>query len=383
MTERLYYNDCYLKEFDARVVDSDASGTRVYLDRTAFYPTSGGQLFDLGTLGGVAVTEVVDEDDRIAHVLAGPLKGSEVAGEIDWVRRFDFMQQHTGQHLLSAVLEELFGWKTVSVHMGTDNCTVDVDAVAVSEVQLEKAEVRCAEIIAQARPTAISFEDGAVGLRKESAREGTLRVVSIEGVDRSACGGTHVRSSAEIGLVLTGKTEKIRSSIRIEFCCGGRALKRARGDNQLLGAISRALLVPASQGAERIGALMESNKVLDKERQRLVAELAKREGRELYLATEVGADGVRRVTVRGVIDDAVRARAQAFVVGERAVFLAVSEETCAILLAASGDSGVNAGERVKRALGEVGGRGGGNAALAQGSVPDARALERVVEMLGS
>jgi alanyl-tRNA synthetase len=382
MTERLYYTDCYLKTFDAQVVGSDAGGTRIYLDRTAFYPTSGGQLFDLGTLGGVAVTEVVDEEDRVAHVLASPLTATQVKGEVDWGRRFDFMQQHTGQHLLSAVMEELFGWKTVSVHMGTDNCTVDVDAASVSEGQLELAELRCAEIVARAVPTAITFEDSAAGLRKESARSGTLRVVSIEGVDRSACGGTHVRSSAEIGVVLTGRTEKIRNSIRVEFCCGGRALKRARGDNQMLVAISRALALPADKAPERIGSLVEANKALDKERSRLATELAKREGRELYLATEAGADGVRRVTQRGVIDDAARARAQAFVSGERAVMLLVSSEPLSILLAASTDSGVNAGERVKLALAEVGGRGGGNAALAQGSVSDAAALERVVEVLG-
>ncbi len=375
MTERLYYTDCYLRTFDARVVDSDAERTRIYLDRTAFYPTSGGQLFDLGTLDGVAVTEVVDEEDRIAHVLAAPLTGDAVAGEIDWERRFDFMQQHTGQHLLSAVFEELFGFKTVSVHMGTDNCTVDLDAASVSEVQLAAAEMRCAEIIAQARPTAITFEDGAAGLRKESARTGTLRVVSIDGVDRSACGGTHVRSSAEIGLVLTGKTEKIRSSTRVEFACGGRALRRARADNQLLAAITRALLLPAVHAPERIAALQEQNKVLDKERGRLATELAKREGQELY------ASGLRRVEQRGVIDDAMRARAQAFVAGEQAVFLAVSENPPSILFATSGDSGVNAGERAKAALSAVGGRGGGNAALAQGSVPDAAALEKVVALL--
>jgi alanyl-tRNA synthetase len=381
MTERLYYTNCYLKTFDAQVVESDANGTRIYLDRTAFYPTSGGQLFDLGTLGGVAVTEVVDEEDRVAHVLAEPLVATHVKGEVDWARRFDFMQQHTGQHLLSAALEELFGWKTVSVHMGTDNCTVDVDAASVSEGQLELAEVRCSEIIARAVPTAITFEEGAAGLRKESARVGTLRVVSIEGVDRSACGGTHVRSSAEIGVVLTGRTEKIRNSIRIEFCCGGRALKRARGDNQLLVAISRALALPAEKAPERIAALVESNKALDKERGRLALELAMREGREMYLAAEVGADGVRRVVRSGVIDDAARARAQAFVAGERAVMLLVSDAPPSILLAASGDSGVNAGERVKKALGEVGGRGGGNAGLAQGSVSDLGMLERVVGML--
>lgn len=377
MTERLYYTDCYLKTFDARVVDSDAGGTRIYLDRTAFYPTSGGQLYDLGTLGGVAVTEVVDEEDRIAHVLAGPLTGDVVSGVIDWERRFDFMQQHTGQHLLSAVFAELFGYKTVSVHMGVDNCTVDLDAASVSEPQLAQVEMRCGEIIAQARPTQITFEDGAAGLRKESARTGTLRVVSIDGIDRSACGGTHVRSSAEIGLVLAGKTEKIRSSTRVEFACGNRALRRARGDNQLLSAITRALLLPAVHAPERIAVLQEQNKVLDKERGRLATELAKREGRELY------ASGLRRVEQRGMIDDAMRARAQAFVAGEQAEFLAVSENPPSILLAVSPDSGVNAGERAKAALAAVGGRGGGNAALAQGSVPDASALERVVALLQS
>ncbi len=382
MTERLYYTDCYLKSFDAQVVESDANGTRIYLDRTAFYPTSGGQLFDLGTLGGVAVNEVVDEEDRVAHVLAEPLAATHVKGEIDWARRFDFMQQHTGQHLLSAVLEELFGWKTVSVHMGEDHCTVDVDAASVSESQLELAEVRCAEVIAEAIPTSITFEDAAAGLRKESAREGTLRVVSIEGVDRSACGGTHVRNSAEIGLVLTGKTEKIRNSVRIEFECGARALKRARADHQLLAEISRVGLVPAGKAPERIAALMEQNKLLDKERGRLALELAKREGRELYLATEPDSAGVRRVVQRAEIDEAMRARAQAFAAGERAVFLGVSERPPSIVFAASADSGVNAGERAKSALSAHGGRGGGNAALAQGSVPDATALDAVVRMLG-
>ena len=383
MTERLYYADCYLQSFDARVMEIADEGRRVYLDRTAFYPTSGGQLFDLGTLGGVAVEAVVDEEDRIAHILAGPLKAETVHGEIDWARRYDFMQQHTGQHLLSAVLEELFHFKTVSVHMGTEMSTVDIDTPSISEEQLAMAERRCFEVIARAVPTAITFEDASVGrgLRKESARTGTLRIVSINGVDRSACGGTHVRNSAEIGLVLAGKVEKIRGITRVEFVCGGRALRRARGDNQLLAAISRALSLPAGQAPERIAALVEQNKSLDKERQRLATELARREGRELYLATESDASGLRRITQQGPIDEATRVRAQAFVAGERAIFLAISNEPPSLLFAASADSEVHAGNRVKAALAAAGGRGGGNQTLAQGSVPDAGALERAVALL--
>lgn len=383
MTERLYYTDSYLRAFDARVMETADEGRRIYLDRTAFYPTSGGQLFDLGTLGGVAVAEVIDEEDRVAHVLTEPLRGDAVEGQVDWSRRYDFMQQHTGQHLLSAVLEELFGYKTVSVHMGVASNTVDIETPQVTEEQLERAERRCLEVIGEARPIAVIFEDAssASGLRKESARTGTLRIVSIEGIDRSACGGTHVRSTSEIGLVLVGKTEKIRGNMRLEFACGERALARARRDNQTLAAMARALSIAPEQVPVRLKDLSEQNKSLEKERVRLATELARREGRELYLAAEPGASGLRRVTQYAAIDDAMRARAQAFVAGERAVFLAVSKDPYAVLLATSADSGVHAGERLKSALAAAGGRGGGNQTLAQGSVPDAVALDKLTALL--
>ncbi|MFM2124500.1 MAG: hypothetical protein RL328_951 [Acidobacteriota bacterium] len=381
MTERLYYSDCYLCEFDARVVEVAEDGRRVYLDRTAFYPTSGGQPFDLGTLNGIEIADVVDEAERVAHILAAPLSAKEVHGSVDWGRRYDLMQQHTGQHLLSAVFEELFGFKTVSVHMGTASNTVDIETPLVTELQLEQAEQRCLEIISRALPTAITFEDTAAGLRKESSREGTLRIVSIDGVDRSACGGTHVRNSAEIGLVLTGKTEKIRGITRVEFVCGFRALRRARADNQLLANIARTLSLPAEQAAERIQALTEQNKALEKERQRLATEQARREGAELYWNTKPDAAGLRRAIVRGAIDEEMRHRAQAFAANEQAVFLAVSDAPPSVLFAASQDSSVHAGNRLKAALAEVGGRGGGNAALGQGSVSDVATLETVVVLL--
>ena len=374
MTERLYYQDCYLREFTARVIETD--GNRVYLDRTAFYPTSGGQPFDLGSLGGVAVREVIDEEDRIGHVMDAPLAAAEVVGVIDWPRRYGHMQQHTGQHLLSAVLEELFAIRTVSFHLGTDVSTIDVEAPLLTAEQLERVEERCAEIIAQARPVQITFEDASttLELRKASERTGTLRIVSIENLDRSACGGSHVRSTAEIGMVLTGKTEKIRGITRLEFVCGNRALRRARADYRLLAAIGRALSVPPEQTPELLAGLIERNKSLEKTTQRLATELARREGKELYLAATPDADGIRRLIQRGPIDDAMRARAQAFVTGEKAVFLAICDQPPSLLLAASADSGIHAGDRVKAAVAAAHGRGGGNAQLGQGSVPDVAAL---------
>jgi alanyl-tRNA synthetase len=383
VTERLYYHDCYLREFRARVVETTDDGRRVYLDRTAFYPTSGGQPFDLGTLGGVAVREVIDEEDRVAHLLDAPLRASEVDGIIDWDRRYDHMQQHTGQHLLSAVLEELFKIRTVSFHLGAETSTIDVDAASLNPEQIEHAEERCAEVVAQARPVQITFEDAAATpeLRKASTRSGTLRIVSIESFDRSACGGTHVHTAAEIGMVLTGKTEKIRGTTRLEFVCGGRALRRARADNRLVASIGRALSVPPEQTPALVAGLIEKNKSLEKTAQRLATELAQREGKELYTATTPGLDGIRRVIQRGAIDEAMRARAQAFTGGEKAVFLAVCDQPPSLLLAASADSGVHAGDRVKAAVTASQGRGGGNAQLAQGSVPDAAALARAEALL--
>ncbi len=371
MTERLYYQDCYLRDFRAQVVETADGGRRVYLDRTAFYPTSGGQPFDTGTLGGARVIEVIDEEDRVAHVLDAAIAAGEVAGEIDWQRRFDHMQQHSGQHLLSAVLEELFKIPTVSFHLGAEVCTIDVTAPSLTTHQIDKAEERCAEIVSQARPLGITFEDAAadLGLRKESQRTGTLRVVAIEGVDRSACGGTHVRTTAEIGPVAIRKTEKIRGNTRLEFVCGLRALRHARADFRTLQELSRLLSVPGGETPALVATQLERVKALEKTNQRLAAEIAQREGRELWNATAPGADGIRRAVQHAAIDDAMRTRAQAFTAEGKAAFLAVSLNPPAILLAASADSGIHAGDRVKAAVTAAGGRGGGNQGLAQGSLP--------------
>ena len=399
MTERLYYDDCYLREFRGRVIETADEGRKVYLDRTAFYPTSGGQPFDTGTLAGIKVLEVVDEEDRIAHVLESPLvplqphpvrvgdlpelESGEIEGRIDWTRRWDHMQQHTGQHLLSAVLIELYDITTVSFHLSADSSTIDISSPTLDSKRVEKMEERCAEIIAEARPIRITYEDSSadLGLRKASARTGTLRIVSIDGLDKSGCGGTHVRSTAELGPILIRKIDKIRGNARVEFVCGLRALRRARNDFRTLSEISRLVSVPIEETPALVAAQVERAKSFEKTAQRLAAELAQREGRELYSTTAPGPDGIRRVTQRGPIDDAMRARAQAFVAGSKAVFLALCTDPPSILLAASPDSGVHAGERVKAAVTAAGGRGGGNQGLGQGSVPSAASLEAIASSL--
>ena len=243
-TERLYYTDAYQAEFTARVVDTKDDGRRVYLDATAFYPTSGGQKNDLGTLGGVSVVDIVDEENVIAHVLAGPVGDTQVTGKIDWRRRFDHMQQHTGQHLLSAVFDDLFGMKTVSVHFGDSHSTLDLESDSLSADKLQRAECRANEIIAENRAVSVGFEDAgtAKGLRKSVDREGALRIVSIDRLDRSACGGTHVRATGEIGCAMLRGTERIRNTMRVQFLCGLRAITRSRADFEALTGIAATLV---------------------------------------------------------------------------------------------------------------------------------------------
>jgi len=393
-TERLYYTDARLLTFTARVVERADDGRRLYLDRTAFYPTSGGQPHDLGTLGGVAVVDVIDEDRRIAHLLAEPLPdgADEVTGTIDAARRHDHMQQHTGQHLLSAVLHERHGWRTMSVHFGVEASTVDVDASldAVTPALIAEAERECNRIVTEDRIVAVSFEEAgaAAGLRKASEREGTLRIVTIEGIDRSACGGTHVRATGEIGAILLRRVERVKQGTRIEFLCGMRAVARARRDYEALAATAKALSIAIDDLPATVAALQEQTKESDRRRRALEAELAAMHAHALYDATPPDRAGVRRALDRRAVraaegkdaSEAMRAKALAYAMRERALFVGVVDVdggASSLVVACSDDSGTDAGAALRDALATVGGRGGGSSRLAQGSAP----FERVNEVL--
>ena len=384
VTERLYYHDSYVTEFQASVADASPDRQRIYLDRTAFYPTSGGQPFDFGTVGGIKVSEVIDEDDRIAHVLDAPMHDLEVTGRIDWQRRFDHMQQHTGQHLLSAVLLEQFDAPTVSFHLGTESSTIDVTGSALEPRQLMAAEERANRIVFENRPVTMAFQHSSedLGLRKPTEREGVVRIISIQDLDRSACGGTHVRATGEIGPILIRKLDRIRGNLRIEFVCGMRAAKRARADYDALSAIARSFSAPLDETPALVAGQVEKLQDADKARRRITAELAQFKGRQLYAETQPGPDGIRRVVRRvASISEDLRVEAQSFNTGEKSVYLAIAEDPPSVLLASSKDSGVNAGERLKAVLTNVGGRGGGSATVAQGSLPSKELLDTVADQL--
>src|SRR5688500_13050091 len=235
MTQRLYYTEPYRKTFNATVVKAETVDglSFVTLDQTAFYPTSGGQPFDTGSLGGAAVTDVIDrEDGTVVHVVSGELKvGEVVSAEIDWARRFDHMQQHTGQHVLSAAFARLFGVRTESVHMGQLSSTIDL-AREVTPSEVAKAEDDANRVVWEDRPVAIRFataeEAASMGMRKESARTGTLRLIDVADYDLSACGGTHVERTGAIGAIAVGGSEKLRGGSRVEFLCGNRVVQRFR-----------------------------------------------------------------------------------------------------------------------------------------------------------
>ena len=326
---------------------------------------------------------MVDEGERIAHRVSAPVLADSVQCRIDWERRFDHMQQHTGQHLLSAVLQQLYKIPTVSFHLGSDISTVDVAAASLDASQLERLEAETNRRVFGNLPVAVSFEEAgaACDLRKASERQGELRVVSIGDLDRSACGGTHVRATGEIGPVLLRKLDRIRGNIRIEFVCGLRAVRCARGDFDALSRIGRALSASIDDTPALVDQQTQRLADCEKALRRMVVELATLKGKQAYAGTEPSPGGVRRHIRRlesSGIDEEARAFAHGFISGARSVIVIAAPASRSILLAVSPDSGMNAAERLKPLLAAAGGKGGGNTAIAQGSVASPEALESLL-----
>src|SRR5215813_7882514 len=291
MTQRLYYHDSFLYDFDARAIESlEREGKHaVVLDRTAFYPTSGGQVHDTGTLllednMEVAVVEVADEEDgRILHFTAQPVtSGTTVHGSVDAARRGDHMQQHSGQHVLSAAFIRLFNMPTVSFHMGAESCTIDLETAALTPAQVQQAEHLANEVVLEDRPVTVRFvaleEARQLGLRKLPPRQtGELRLIDISDFDLTACGGTHVRATGQIGSILLRKIEKVKQGMRVEFVCGLRAVSMARRDYTTLTEAAAVYSSHIYDVPEQIRKSLAETKSAAKAQHKLLEELA-----ELY-----------------------------------------------------------------------------------------------------
>jgi alanyl-tRNA synthetase len=401
-SERLYYNDAFLQSFPAAVTDvrelSRTEGESLWqiaLDRTAFYPTSGGQPCDTGSLravsrGGAPLeipVESVEEDQQgqVWHFVRKPVSaGTHVEGTIDWQRRFDHMQQHSGQHLLSAIFLRELNAPTVSFHLGETASTIDLASGPIAHHSLDRLERLANELIAEDRPVTVSFISrteaesllAAGQLRKLPERSGDMRLIEIADLDRNACGGTHVRSTGQIGGMLLRDVEKVSRGVRLSFVCGLRAVRTARADAAILAQLTSALSVAASDVPAAVERFRTEAKSTSKERQRLREELA--DYHASRLAVEVPIESGLRLVDRTFKDrdpDYVKllaSRLTAAVPRSVVVFCSEAADPVSVFLARSLDLSFDCGAVLRQALSQLGLRGGGSADLAQGQVPAAQ-----------
>ena len=375
MTERIYYTQPYLAEFDARVVSIDPvddGRQAAVLDRTAFYPTSGGQPFDTGTLGDARIVDVVDRDDgSILHVFEGAAPSGSVRGLIDWQRRFDHMQQHTGQHVLSAAFDQFAGARTVSFHLGTASATIDL-AKEVSREAIDRAEIEANRVVWEDRPVAIRFvsaeEAARMPLRKEPLRGGELRLIDVENFDLSACGGTHVARTGAIGIIAVSGWERFRGGSRVEFKCGGRALSGFRAFRDSMAECTRLFSVLPGEVPSAIERLQGEGRELKRRNKDLQAKVASVEAAELASNAEsAGAVALVAASLEGWDANSLKLIASHIV--ERHGHVAIlfgMPAPAAVVTARSADLTIDSAALLKQLTARFGGKGGGRPELSQG-----------------
>jgi len=404
MTQRLYYHDSFLYEFDATVVEiipaADSAGrAAVLLDETAFYPTSGGQVFDTGWMsaGGqkLRVAEVANrEDGKILHYVEGPLnldKSTRIHGSIDVARRRDHMQQHSGQHVLSAAFVRLFNMPTVSFHMGAESCSIDLDAKTLTPEQVEAAEALANDVVTQDRPVGIRFvtqeEAKGLGLRKLPVIEkDELRLIDIKDFDLTACGGTHVAATGQIGSILLRKVEKAKQGWRVEFVCGKRAVTTARKDYVTLSQAGGLLSSHLWEVPQQIRKSQEEAKAARRTREGLLEELADANAVRMLDATP--ESGGCKVVVQVFPDrdmNYIKLLGQRITrqVSSVIALLAATLGTPAMVFAASPGQSFDMNALMRESLGRLGGRGGGSKDMAQGGPEKTIEVAAVLEELAS
>jgi len=397
MTDRLYYHDSFLYDFEAEVSElSEGPKPALILNRTAFYPTSGGQVFDTGLISTenetLKVTEVADgEDGRVIHYLEAPVKslqpGTKVHGVIDATRRRDHMQQHSGQHVLSAAFVRLFDLRTVSFHMGDDYCSIDLDTPTLTKTQIEEAERLANEIILENRPVEIRFvtrdEAGKLGLRKVPvADRDELRIIDIRDFDLSACGGTHVNQTGQIGCILLRKAEKVRQGWRVEFIAGQRAVATARRDFTTLTEAAGLFSAHIYDVPQQARKSLDEIRSLRKQREQSLEELAEAQATAI-LAETPETDG-RKLVVRTFADREMNflkllAKKVTRLAPNTVALLATTYPQPSVVFAQSPGQPSDMGVLMKEVMSKFGGRGGGSKDMAQGGLPNPDVIAAAIE----
>ena len=389
MTQRLYYTDSYATTFSSRVlaVDPTSEGRhRVVLERTLFYPTSGGQMHDTGTLAGARVVDVLDEDERIVHVVEGDVLavGQEVEGVVDGERRRQHRQQHTGQHVLSRVVEDRLGLETVSSRLGESGNTLDLATDPLDRRALDEIEDATNRLLWEGHAVHVHLLDPdrdaerleSWGLRRKREGDGPVRVIEVEGVDLCPCGGTHVRHTAEIGLVAITGTERIKGGSRIHFLCGERALRWRRQRHHWLDDVARRLTTGHDQVDETVERLVEEKKESHKRLMGVAAQLVAFRAHAWVQQAPRRGDGIR-VVIRHLDEDEALADAaalRAVIRHERTVgaVLRVDGEKGKLAVARHPDLDLDCRAVLDAALAAAGGRGGGQPDHARGGFPAAQ-----------
>ena len=286
-TRRLFFEDAYRTEFEARVVERRTVDGRpaLVLDATAFYPEAGGQPWDLGAIEGVRVERVIEDGGTIVHVLDGEVASDAVRGRIDWPRRFDHMQQHSGQHVLSQAFFELLKGETRSFHLGPEVSTLEIGLAKAEEADLDRVEARANAVVFEDREIKTYFVPeeriGEVPLRKPPKVAGLIRVVEADAFDYSACGGTHCRRTGEIGLIKIVKAERLRGNLRFEFVCGFRALRDYALKNRAIRNLVGRFNVGEAEVTTAVERLAEELKALKRQARRTEDALGAYEAHEL------------------------------------------------------------------------------------------------------
>lgn len=392
VTERLYYLDSHLIEFEARVVDvtERVSGwTAIVLNRTAFYPTGGGQPGDTGTLDGMRVVECIDDGDRgVLHVVQGvtPARDAIVRGRVDWSRRLDHIQQHTGQHILSQAFVTLFNAPTRGFRVLATSCEIDVALREPSTEKIERAVELANNVIWEDRAITIrnvrSEEASELSLRKEPSREGDLRLIDIDGFDLTPCGGTHAYRTGEVGVIVVRSWERAKRLTRIDFVAGARALADYRKANRS----AREVAALFSSGRDDIAHLaaqtLEENKELHR-RVRLLEEVAAEvEAEKLFTAA---SGGVVTHVFEGRDAESLKKLAQALMAKPGTIGLLGSrdKDTARLVFARSADASGDMNLLMREACAMLDGRGGGKPDLAQGGGKQVDKLETIIAELAS
>lgn len=372
MTDRLYYRDPTLLEFEATILISAEQDGRfaTTLDRSAFYPTSGGQLFDTGTLNGVRVVDVVESEGFVKHISEALIgkPGDAVTGKVDQDRRRMHRQQHTAQHILSQSFIKLFGFETVSVHLGDDYGSIELDQTSVDVIQIERVERFANDVIAAAWPVSILFLKGSeienIPLRKIPTREGELRVIKIGDFDYSACGGTHCGNTSDVGLIKITGWEKLRGHALVNFLAGVQAVDDYKRRFEATDLLTKSLTCGVTDLVSKVDKLVNEGKSLRKSNTQLQKELLP--ARVAYHAgTAMDVHG--RKLVAGVLEDmdASTAGQLGSAIAEQISGVALFVAEGKLLIAVGLSCGLHAGEIAKSLAALLGLRGGGSNKAAQ------------------